>query len=122
MFYILDRGRLFRRIRVNADTTWPVEIVDLGQGMPRIDESVRARTTPLAAPVSIEGTVLRMHDWPRHIFDFEYDGKMCLCFILPWVLLTQQFKVGQRVRMTGEWSATIRDLFDAVDAECADGT
>jgi hypothetical protein len=94
---------------------------DLGKTMSKEHDRTMAGMVPLTTLISVEGTVIEVYNWPRHVFDFEWDGKRCLCFVLSRLLVSDKFQVGQRVRMTGEWSTTIAKLFEALTVERGSG-
>ena len=68
---------------------------------------------PAPKAVALDVPVIAVRNSPRHMFDFVYDGKECHCFVLSKQGMTAELQVGQTVRLVGQWSTAIRQVFDA---------
>ena len=79
---------------VVSDTTWP--------------PGLALEVTTLDVPI------IAIRDGARHMFDFSYDGKECCCYVTSRLMVPEVFRIGQTVRITGEWSTAILRVFNAL--------
>jgi hypothetical protein len=79
--------------------------------MPKKPEILRAVNNLPAAPIAIEATVTQVNAGSRILFNFEHGHVQGYCFVAPELQTGTQFRPGQRVLMTGEWSPNVLHMF-----------
>ena len=65
------------------------------------------------SPMSIDVVIAKPRYSENFIFDFIYRGETHRCIVVSRPLTGGDLEVGQRAELTGRWSPTVPNLFEA---------